>query len=597
MVIDWGEIFKRLGDYSVYTCIVVDSLAVLQYSIGHVTCRTRTMCETENVTVSQKLTGNPQQRLETGARGGRRSHRRESEAAQRVREVVRVNEPTKRKTPYKRLPHNLQTPIFNIQPSLIHSSTRPPSLNKPNRSKSKKQKGEKKMMCRCATLMLAALLLVLQATATFAQGPLPQSVGDDIRDLTLSDPFDTILEYLRLSDDHQVLLRLLPQDGLDTPLGDVNQRLTLIAPTNGAFATLARRLTQNEIDIDHSDVEQILLALREGLDFIAAPGPRSTKSILSYHVIEDALPYQRLELRGDVTTLSGAALTFEDNRILDRDSKEDSSTILRNVLNQNGWLHSVNSVLLPFDLDSLLEALNNPEPTPSTSAVVPPVVPTGPTITPAFASPLATPVEAEEDPEMSASPDASDEEEEEDDGVCFPASSMVHLADGTTQRMDELVSGTQVRHDQDGNASPIFLFTHRARMTRARFVQLHTSCVHVVTLTPSHYVHANGRLTAARAVHVGDTLRTVDGVCTVVDVRKVHGVGLYAPHSVHGDLVVDGVVVSGYSQAVAPLVAHALLLPVRWLVRLTGVREPLGGMFYNGADWALRLMPKGSHEY
>ena len=64
----------------------------------------------------------------------------------------------------------------------------------------------------------------------------------------------------------------------------------------------------------------------------------------------------------------------------------------------------------------------------------------------------------------------------------------------------------------------------------------------------------------------------------------------------HGDLVVDGVVVSGYSTAVAPRVAEAILAPVRWAAA-AGVRSPLGSALYNGADWALTVLPRGRDQY
>jgi hypothetical protein len=42
--------------------------------------------------------------------------------------------------------------------------------------------------------------------------------------------------------------------------------------------------------------------------------------------------------------------------------------------------------------------------------------------------------------------------------------------------------------------------------------------------------------------------------------------GLYNPHTMHGDIVVDGVHTSTYTDSVAPALAHALLWPVRMLV-------------------------------
>lgn len=204
--------------------------------------------------------------------------------------------------------------------------------------------------------------------------------------------------------------------------------------------------------------------------------------------------------------------------------------------------------------------------------------------------------DANDDDDDSASP--SNSPDGEDDGVCFPASATMTTADSRVVRMDQLTSGMSVMHSQSG-ASKIFLFTHRAPLKRRqRFVRLTTACAHSVTLTASHYVReAGGSLVAAGAVAVADSLLTVDGPCDVIAKDVVVQDGLYAPHSMHGDLVVGGVVVSSYSKAVHPRVAHALLAPVRWMVRSAGVVEPLGSMFYNGADWALRMLPSGGDRH
>jgi hypothetical protein len=48
---------------------------------------------------------------------------------------------------------------------------------------------------------------------------------------------------------------------------------------------------------------------------------------------------------------------------------------------------------------------------------------------------------------------------------------------------------------------------------------------------------------------------------------------------------VNRVVVSTYTRAVHPAIAHALLAPVRTLVRLGVSDEPLGNAMYDGGGW------------
>lgn len=440
------------------------------------------------------------------------------------------------------------------------------------------------------TLFLASTS-VLFAANTYAQGALSQNEIIGVDDAVLSDPFASILEVLRESSEHSVLLSLLAEVGLDEELGVVGNRLTVLAPTNSAFANFARRLNKGA-QVNDSERDEIIKAVRDGLKIIEGPALRSAKTILSYHVISSANSFQALEKQGEVETLAGQTLTFENRyKVFDKDDSREITAAQVNMLCQNGWRHSVNDVLLPFNLERVLESLKTPTPTPS------PVIAVRPTITPT-PSPSQELPEISESPEESLEPGSSDDPDgNEDDGVCFPSTARVHMAGGHTIAMADLESGHDVMHNEDGAHSAVFLFTHRNAQRSSRFLRLTTSCGHAVTMTRNHYVYAGDKLMAAGAVRVGDELRTISGRCAVTDIEDVEGTGLYAPHSMHGDLVVDGIVVSGYSRAVAPRVAHALLVPVRWAARWMGVAEPLGRTFYDGGDWALHFLPRGRDEY
>lgn len=51
----------------------------------------------------------------------------------------------------------------------------------------------------------------------------------------------------------------------------------------------------------------------------------------------------------------------------------------------------------------------------------------------------------------------------------------------------------------------------------------------------------------------------------VVAVEPIWRVGMYNPQTRHGDIVVNGFVVSTYTEAVrTPTIAHALMTPVRF---------------------------------
>ena len=50
-------------------------------------------------------------------------------------------------------------------------------------------------------------------------------------------------------------------------------------------------------------------------------------------------------------------------------------------------------------------------------------------------------------------------------------------------------------------------------------------------------------------------------------VRSARKTGLYNPHTLHGDIVVDGVLTSTYTAAFSPTLAHVALAPLRALYR------------------------------
>lgn len=191
--------------------------------------------------------------------------------------------------------------------------------------------------------------------------------------------------------------------------------------------------------------------------------------------------------------------------------------------------------------------------------------------------------------------DETDETTDDAPGSCFPASATVELEDGTKRAMSDLRLGDAVRTKHSA-LSQIFFFSHRtaADGDAYPYVELFASSGAKVTLSPGHYVHANGRLLAASAVRVGDSLTLANGSeSAVVRVRRVLRQGKFAPHTLHGDIVVDGVLVSTYTTAVHPRLAHSVLLaPLRWLYRI-GMQNVYEGLLDSGAKTSQRFVPTG----
>jgi Hint module len=168
---------------------------------------------------------------------------------------------------------------------------------------------------------------------------------------------------------------------------------------------------------------------------------------------------------------------------------------------------------------------------------------------------------------------------------------VVHISSIVHVSMDKLSAGMAVKVSADSGdpSSKVYFFSHKMHTSWHEFIRISSDSGHAVTLSSIHYIYANGKLTAASSVRIGDELRTLDGIATVSSVETVRERGLFAPHTLHGDLVVNRVVVSTYTQAVHPTIAHALLGPVRALVRLGVSDEPLGNVMYEGLGWIKRF--------
>lgn len=146
---------------------------------------------------------------------------------------------------------------------------------------------------------------------------------------------------------------------------------------------------------------------------------------------------------------------------------------------------------------------------------------------------------------------------------CFPSFATVTLRDGRTARMDKLQIGDEV-HVGSGQFSRVFLFTHRDASIDAEFIRLHTTCGHTLLATPGHFIYVDNKLTLTDNAQVGSSLTLADGSRAFIDdVTIVQDRGLYNPQTAQGNIVVDGVLVSTYTEVVAPKAAHPLLLPIR----------------------------------
>lgn len=165
-------------------------------------------------------------------------------------------------------------------------------------------------------------------------------------------------------------------------------------------------------------------------------------------------------------------------------------------------------------------------------------------------------------------------------GSCFPSTSKVELQSGATIPISQLRIGDSVRVSVD-TFSEVFLFSHRTSSSAPSYIEITTTATnHTLTLTPGHYLYINHQLRPAHTVEVGHQILTAhQGWATVSAVRRTDASGLYNPHTVQGDIVVDGFVASTYTTAVPTHIATSLLAPLRALYRRGFVSERLFGSF------------------
>jgi uncharacterized protein YjbI with pentapeptide repeats len=151
---------------------------------------------------------------------------------------------------------------------------------------------------------------------------------------------------------------------------------------------------------------------------------------------------------------------------------------------------------------------------------------------------------------------------------CFAADGTLALENGDVVRMDQLAHSDRVAVG-GGAHSDVFFFGHRNADASGLFVRIESTLNSAgpLFISPGHYLYVNGKLATADTVRIGDKLRGPDNKDNVAVLTIAHEerTGLYAPASLHGDLLVDGIVVSSYTDVMHPTTAHNLLAPIRWL--------------------------------
>jgi uncharacterized surface protein with fasciclin (FAS1) repeats len=149
--------------------------------------------------------------------------------------------------------------------------------------------------------------------------------------------------------DFDILKAALGAAGLTGALDDTAADLTLLAPTDAAFVSLARSL--GYAGRSEAGAFDAIVDALTGLSPSGDPIPLLT-DILTYHVLDQGSTRQQLAGEGTAGTLFGPDLTFDGLRVIDAEPDTNARIIAGRADAEaaNGTLIAINTVLLPLDL-------------------------------------------------------------------------------------------------------------------------------------------------------------------------------------------------------------------------------------------------------
>jgi len=324
--------------------------------------------------------------------------------------------------------------------------------------------------------------------------------------------------------------------------------LTIFAPNDAAFATTLKDLGYTGTDGQYEA-------------FVRMNAIGALYEIVGYHIVPRGFSLEMLQKSSELVAYSGELISVKDTEVQQVATSLTAPKISGAAfLVDNAIVYPIDRVLFPFDVDV--------EKTKNLLSVTPPS--TNGTEAAAFLN--TTGIFGNGTEELN----------------CFPAYTTVLRKDGKVVRMDQLEIGDDVLVDTAGTYSKVYLFTHRSPYARSEFIKITTSVPNLVlTVSAGHYVYRKiasstmKELTRADGVRLGDIVHGVNGEAKVTKVERVVANGLYAPHSYHGDIVVDGIQTSSYTAAMDVNVAHASLALIRALRYLEGMM----GLRWNRRQW------------
>ncbi|XP_071114327.1 uncharacterized protein [Haliotis cracherodii] len=193
--------------------------------------------------------------------------------------------------------------------------------------------------------------------------------------------------------------------------------------------------------------------------------------------------------------------------------------------------------------------------------------------------------------------------------ACFPQNAEVVSHTNGTILMKDIQIGEQlmsVSSNGEITYSPVFLFGHANSNVTSEFINIITRQVSI-KLSPDHHIYSkydNQIVTVpSRQITRGNVIFRLDSNNNrlvedeVTDICFCIEKGLYAPFTMSGTLVVEGVLASCYVDCVPPNWAHPLLWPVRLMYRmspsfLAWISKPQTNGIPNWIHWIMETLIK-----
>jgi len=163
--------------------------------------------------------------------------------------------------------------------------------------------------------------------------------------------------------------------------------------------------------------------------------------------------------------------------------------------------------------------------------------------------------------------------------ACFPAHATVQLEDGSRINLENLKIGQKVASYRPGSNKPVYSevysFLDYDPEVSIKYLKIgyvgENNMTGSISISDDHLILAkrfgSENFVYARTVEVGDTIfQHENGHIVPVLVSSVTtqlSKGVYAPATLEGTVIIDGVVTSSYA-SVSHELSHAMLAPLRW---------------------------------